>query len=158
MGIETNGTFKALDSTRRPGRRAVRGLVALGFFALTLAACGGAGSGGGGGNNINPGVGSSPTGFTVFNGALYFAASDGDLGLELWKSDGTNTVMVKDINTGPNGSSPSGFTVFNGALYFAASDGNLGLELWKTDGTVGGTVLVKDINPGANGSFPLGLT
>ena len=103
---------------------------------------------------------SSPSGFTVFNNALYFAADDGVHGVELWKTDGTGTgtVLVKDINPGTGASSsPRGFTVFNNALYFAADDGVHGVELWKTDGTGTGTVLVKDINPTA-GSSPSGFT
>jgi ELWxxDGT repeat protein len=93
---------------------------------------------------------------TVFNGKLYFAASDNALDVELWKTDGTDagTVRVKDINPGVDGSWPSQLTVFNGALYFTANDGVAGAELWKTDGTDAGTVRVKDINPGAVDSFP----
>ena len=102
---------------------------------------------------------SSPSGLTVFNNALYFAADDGVHGVELWKTDGTGTgtVLVKDINpTAGASSSPRGFTVFNNALYFAADDGVHGVELWKTD-VVGSTVLVKDINPTADSS-PSGFT
>src|SRR5258706_11284023 len=61
--------------------------------------------------DIAPGVGSvggilaplssSPSGFTVFNNALYFSADDGVNGRELWKTDGTDTMQVKDINTTP---------------------------------------------------------
>ncbi len=40
-----------------------------------------------------------PSYLTNVNGTLYFRASDGSTGLELWKSDGTSTgtVLVKDI-------------------------------------------------------------
>src|SRR4051812_33240487 len=40
---------------------------------------------------------SSPAHLTDVNGTLFFTASDGRLGLELWKSDGTaaGTVMVR---------------------------------------------------------------
>ena len=116
---------------------------------------------------INPGGLSSPSGFTIFNNELYFSASDGVSGLELWKTDGTEngTVMVKDINivgVVGVGSNPAGFTVFNGALYFSAYDGPgmNGIELWKTDGTGAGTVMVKDINgAGAdNSSYPSDFT
>ena len=45
---------------------------------------------------------SSPTYLTDVGGTVFFAASDGTNGTELWKSGGTaaGTVMVKDINPG----------------------------------------------------------
>ncbi len=95
---------------------------------------------------------SNPSGFTKFNGVIYFQANDGVNGNELWKTDGTTagTVLVKNINpaTGAD-SSPDSITELNGALYFAAGDGVTGYELWKTDGTAEGTALVKDINTAA---------
>jgi ELWxxDGT repeat protein len=97
-----------------------------------------------------------PGGFTVFNGALYFAADDGVNGYELWKSDGTaaGTVMVKNINTAAGASSyPYDFTVLNGALYFQADDGVNGYELWQSDGTGANTQLLKDICPGVCDGF-----
>ena len=103
-------------------------------------------------------LGSLPSRFRVFNNALYFSASDGVNGTELWKTDGTEagTVLVKDINPGvvvfsqpfPNSSIPLGLTVFNNALYFQA-EGAAGTELWTSDGTEAGTMLVKDICPGS---------
>ncbi len=100
---------------------------------------------------------SDPGNLTAFNGMLFFTATDGLHGFELWKSDGTSagTVMVKDICPGSCSSHPRYLTVFNGALYFAANDGVHGDELWKTDGTSAGTVIV---NPGPNGYNPTSLT
>ena len=45
--------------------------------------------------------GSNPDPSQIGN-TLYFRASDGTNGIELWKSDGTasGTVMVQDINSG----------------------------------------------------------
>ncbi|MGD0272769.1 MAG: ELWxxDGT repeat protein [Gaiellaceae bacterium] len=115
--------------------------------------------------DINPGY-DYPDDLTVFNGNLYFRASDGSAahGYELWKSDGTpgGTAMVKDINPGGGdglGTYYTDLTDFNGSLYFQADDGVNGIELWKSDGVVGGTTeMVKDINPGSATSFPYGLT
>ena len=91
--------------------------------------------------------------FTSFNGALYFAADDGSLGTELWKTDGTpaGTTLVRDIYVDPDfpefgDAYPDYLTVFNGALYFAADSNGTGVELWQSDGTSGGTVLFKELN------------
>src|SRR5262249_36222565 len=78
---------------------------------------------------------------------LYFAANDGEHGIELWKSNGTagGTVMVQDMYPGsgvpypgapvmPNSSAPGNFTVFNNSLYFTANDGAHGAEWWALKG------------------------
>ena len=115
---------------------------------------------------------SNPTGLTLFNGEVYFAADDGTTGRELWKTDGTSegTVLVSDLYTGdydyirdgqnfgtyPNSSSPTQFVESAGALFFIARDGlELGAtaaqdisnyELWRTDGTDAGTAKVREID------------
>ena len=107
-----------------------------------------------------------PQNFTNVNGTLFFTASDGSSGFELWKSDGTaaGTVCVADINpgyfstTGPVSSSPGNLTNVNGTLFFTADDGSSGVELWKSDGTAAGTVRVADLIPGSAGSSPSFLT
>jgi ELWxxDGT repeat protein len=87
----------------------------------------------------NPGQG------VEFQNALFFSASSGEYGNELWRSDGTEqgTSLVKDISPGETGSTPSHLIVMNGQLFFMAS-GNLP-GLWKTDGTPDGTQRVKDV-------------
>lgn len=88
---------------------------------------------------------------------LLFQAVDMNLGLELWKSDGTSagTVLLKDINPGPDSSDPKSFTALNSNTFlFTAFTTLNGRETWKTDGSEGGTVLLKDINP-LGGSVPL---
>lgn len=97
----------------------------------------------------------------VFNDEIFFSANDGNIGSELWKSDGTEagTTLVKDIHRGgPDDSShPGWFAELNGELYFSAVDSSSGDELWKTDGTTQGTVRVADILPGEDGSRPVDL-
>jgi ELWxxDGT repeat protein len=110
--------------------------------------------------DINPGSGGSNAPFSGsavnVNGTLFFTASDGTTGDELWMSDGTDagTVLVKDINPGPGDSAPDGLTNVNGTLFFRATDGVHGTELWTSDGTAAGTVMVEDLNPGAADSGP----
>jgi trimeric autotransporter adhesin len=122
--------------------------------------------------DINAGSGSSieryaPKNFTNVNGTLYFVATNGTAGNELWKSNGsaTGTVLVKDIRTGSLGSFYPGnagndsdatrtLTNVSGILYFYANNGVVGNELWRSDGTATGTLLVKDVNPGSYGSLP----
>ncbi len=94
----------------------------------------------------------------VLNNSIYFAASDGIHGFELWKSDGTEqgTTMIKDAypGLGSSNSAPLFITNANGTLFFNANDGIHGRELWKSDGTEQGTTLVKDVRSGEIFSFP----
>ena len=114
---------------------------------------------------LRPNPSSSPTGyshnlamprnnfrFATIGPFAYFAADNGKVGRELFKSLPTpNTVtLVKDIN--PKGSSnPSNFTVMNNILYFSANDGKHGNEVWRSDGTAAGTFMLKDCYPGSGG-------
>ena len=96
--------------------------------------------------DINPGIGnygyangSYVSGFTEFDGKLYFTANDGENGNELWVSDGTTegTQLLQDINPGvgnngyTNGSYASNFIVFEDELIFTANNGQTGGELFK---------------------------
>jgi len=96
----------------------------------------------------------------AFQGQLFFAADDGRLGEELWRSDGTpgGTQLVKDINPGTGGSQPRQLTVAGNRLYFVADDGVHGREPWVSDGTAFGTLMLKDITPGPESSVPQQLT
>src|SRR5262249_57094631 len=85
------------------------------------------------------------------NGTLFFIANDGQHGVELWKSDGTEsgTALVKDISAGKYYNSfPDNLTAAGGLLVFTADqrDHNsaTGREVWVSDGTAAGTALVRD--------------
>jgi ELWxxDGT repeat protein len=69
------------------------------------------------------------------NGIVYFIATDGVTGNELWKTDGTTigTTRLTDINSGINNSVIAGMAHINGVIYFWAEDGIVGRELWKLD-------------------------
>src|SRR5918993_784281 len=101
-------------------------------------------------------------GKTAAGRRIYFTATDGKRGLELWKSDGTNkgTKLVRSINpsSAREASDISNLVALRKRLYFSANDGKHGLELWKSDGTRSGTKLVEDINTGAADSEPDSLT
>lgn len=88
--------------------------------------------------------------FIVFPGTNKAGSSQGR---ELWKTDGTTTSLIKDINVGSSSSFPSEMTVYNDNVYFVANNGITGKELWKTDGTDAGTMLVRDIRNGGASSF-----
>jgi ELWxxDGT repeat protein len=114
----------------------------------------------GSGSSIIPGSSSSGPFFAVFNNKLYFYATDGINGFELWESDGTaaGTNLLLDIYPGSVSSvGNKKMVVFNGELYFAANSPSNGIELWKSDGTVAGTQLLQDIHLTAS-SNPSELT
>jgi len=89
-------------------------------------------------NDLNRGPGSSVpvrrlgSRMIALGEKLYFGATDGGRGVELWRSDGTaaGTRLVQDINPGPGSSTPENFTVAGPCLYFSATDGEHGFELW----------------------------
>ena len=102
---------------------------------------------------------SAPTNLTISDGTLFFTAWDPDSGIELWKTDGTEsgTVMVKDLYEGTytnsygtyaNSSNPKYLVDLDGTLFFTAYNNEDGRELWSSDGTESGTVMVKDIFEG----------
>ena len=95
---------------------------------------------------------SYPNNFAVLNDVVYFSATNGTNGFELWKTDGTEsgTEMVKDINVGSGNtfSTDTPIVVFNNELFFMN-----GTKLWKSDGTDAGTVEVKEVENYAKGIF-----
>lgn len=87
----------------------------------------------------------------VLDGWIYFAGYEPDAGDELWRTDGSTTELVADID--PLASSgPYDLTVLGDWVYFAASTAPWDNELWRSNGTI--TELVADINPGPDWSRP----
>jgi ELWxxDGT repeat protein len=104
--------------------------------------------------DLNPGVDGigSDEKLILFKNELYFNTYVPSVGNELWKTDGINITLVKDIYAGTEGSNPQKLTVIGNHLYFAAQDSAHGSELWRTDGST--TELVTDVNAGPDGSNP----
>ena len=104
--------------------------------------------------DINPGpagsrpIGPSSRGVAVGN-TLYFGASNGINGYELWKSDGSNagTTRVANLNPGIANASPFNLTVVGNTLFFWS-----GLQLWKTDGVTASRF--ADFSPNGGFSIP----
>ncbi|HEX5716667.1 MAG TPA: ELWxxDGT repeat protein, partial [Thermoanaerobaculia bacterium] len=100
---------------------------------------------------------------TDANGTLFFQATDGLSGAELWKSDGTGagTEQVADLFPGAAGSVPFEITPLGGSVLFNAMTGSESRKLWVSDGTGAGTAVLKHdldpANPFSEGS-PDGLT
>lgn len=102
-----------------------------------------------------------PHSLTVFNGRLFFGASNQPTvssdDRELWATDGTfaGTQIVKNIATG---SLTFSWVVpgFGQTVFFAAPSPQYGTEVFRSDGTVGGSQLVADLNPGIASSSPSG--
>lgn len=115
--------------------------------------------------DLIPGTESSdPSDLTEFGDLLYFSAatnanstvSGGNVGRELFVTDGNAVALVGDLRTGTASSAPEQLTVAGNALFFTADNGVNGRELWRYDGA--GFSLVQDLRPGAASSFPVALT
>ena len=74
--------------------------------------------------------------FHQFNGNIYFTASDGVHGLELWVTDGTEsgTRMVNDLYRNTGSSYIHGFMTLGDKLIFAGYEPINGIELWYLQG------------------------
>jgi len=103
--------------------------------------------------------GSDPNWILENDGIIYFCASDGVHGGELWRSDGTDggTWLVQDNFAGAVGGSCAYLTSMNNVLYFVASS-PYGSDLWGSDGTPMGTRLVMDTFPREGNFSPHYLT
>lgn len=98
---------------------------------------------------------------TAAGSYVYFNATNGKNGFEVWRSDGTTagTSMVKDIAPGPTSSAPQAIRALaNNQVSFFAADGSGGVHVWKSDGTATGTIRVADIPVNSVYSNPQNLT
>jgi ELWxxDGT repeat protein len=96
--------------------------------------------------NINAGGNDNVANLAAYAGSLYFSATDGLNGRELWKFDGVNPPsQVIDINVGAGDSAPFGLIVANGKLFFSATTPDFGRELYSSDGTALGTSRLADL-------------
>lgn len=93
-----------------------------------------------------------PDNLIFCNGSLFFTGIGnvgvyGNIGAELFKTDGTSpgTVLVKDINPGVNSSSFYGTKISIGDKIYFTNYGASGIELWKSDGTTAGTKLIINL-------------
>jgi VCBS repeat-containing protein/ELWxxDGT repeat protein len=94
--------------------------------------------------DVNPGPGSSlPYFYAQIGNIVFFTADNGSNGVELWRSDSseTGTFLLKDINAGAASTNISDVRVVGSELYFTAYDGT-STNQWKTNGTTAGTMLV----------------
>lgn len=114
---------------------------------------------------------SNPQELTVAGSTLFFRASNGTNGAELWRinSAGLAEMIDDSAGTGDPGfagnvfaSGPTLLTNVSGTLYFSATDDVNGQELWRV-GATGNAVLVEDAVPGGginitgSGSYPSSL-
>jgi ELWxxDGT repeat protein len=95
--------------------------------------------------DINPGEGE---GVQLYQPAraklgdvLVFAADDGAVGTELWRTDGTSagTLRLQDLWPGIESGNPNNFVVAGQRIFFTAAYSATHKALWVTDGTVTGT-------------------
>jgi ELWxxDGT repeat protein len=92
----------------------------------------------------------------AMNGKIYFDATDGVYGEELWMFDTMTNAATRltDIYTGATSSSITNITVYNNKLYFGAFSPTNGQELFSYDPATNATMLVSDIEAGFSSSSP----
>lgn len=104
--------------------------------------------------DLNPGSGGSIPQYAsglsnrvVYQDEIYFAAYTPSLGIELWKSDGTDSgILVQNLATGFRDGGPQGFYVWEqtNEIYFTANaiaGSNPDYELYKYNGSIISPVL-----------------
>jgi ELWxxDGT repeat protein len=122
------------------------------------------------GSGIGDGSDSSfPVELTNVAGTLFFVASDGFTGRELWRINSSGTAelvegpgMAGGIRPGIVGSIPRSLTAVGSQVFFEANDGVNGYELWRASSTgtasmVEGSVPGGGIAAGNESSYPSNL-
>ena len=96
------------------------------------------------------------------NDRVYFVASDGEHGREVWTTDGTSkgTRMVTDLSPGPSNTFfATQFAVAGDQLFFTAYEASGNLGMWTSDGTQDGTYrIATDLPRGPYQLTPVGNT
>jgi ELWxxDGT repeat protein len=109
---------------------------------------------------LSPPTSSSyPSDLTASNGLLFFAADDGHIGQQLWRSDGTveGTMLVKAVRQDVSNATTAieNLTDVNGLLFFTVDattytevpySGFRTVALWKSAGTEAGTVKLREFD------------
>lgn len=90
--------------------------------------------------------GSDPRDLVTVGTRVLFVADDGEHGEELWRTDGTTTSLLKDLNPGFDSSGIDELWKAGSQAFFTAFDGT-DLFLWRTNGTPGGTRKISEWTP-----------
>ncbi|MEK9697541.1 MAG: hypothetical protein VW270_17380 [Candidatus Poseidoniales archaeon] len=108
---------------------------------------------------VNPSGPSFAQSFSSHGSTLYFSATDGNSGKELWGYDTDNESywQVIDLNPGAGGSSPSSIVVIGDNIFFASDGNDSRSELWRFDTSTGTANKPADYS-GTGHSYPNHLT
>lgn len=99
-------------------------------------------SGSGEGQRVSPpGDGTVPV---ALGGGVVFGLQQSATGQEPWFSDGSSSILLRDLRPGVTASSPFPFVAWGTHAYFGANAG-AGRDLYRTDGTVAGIERVADL-------------
>ena len=108
--------------------------------------------------DVTPGSGSGNVEeLATVGGRLYFSATDGVRGSELWEYDPATGILTfaAEVFPGSSSSHPRFTTPLGDDLYFEADDGVTGRELWHYGPATGTADLAADVRPDdAEGTGP----
>ncbi len=95
----------------------------------------------------------------AFNGYVYFAANDNVNGNELWRTNGTTTELVANLNPGASGASgnPHSFYIAGSRLYFNANPGDSTSGVFYIDAAAPTTVETAKALRAPNGGGATGV-